>query len=236
MFAVAVFTFASCDKDSEGLSSIIDYPKIVIQGDLFYINPIGETYVDKGCVATYQGQDYNSHVVVSGLDEIDVNVPGLYYVNYTAVSPDGYEWTETRTVAVCDPAVDTDISGTWTTTENTYRHTAKADTPYPEISTTIEYLCPGIFQVKDLLAAYYSLYLGYLDAYGPDYDFDVEGIIQLTADNKLVLITAGDADAFGGGSEPSPEDFVDGKYDPETGTVSWVITWSGMDFHVELKK
>lgn len=231
MVAVAAFTLTSCDKDSEGRSSIIDYPVLTITGDEFTISPIGEPYTDAGCTATYQGVDYTSHIETSGVENIDVNVPGLYYVTYSAISPDGYFWSKTRTVAVCDPSVDTDLGGTWTTTANTYRQST-VQVFYAGYTTDIKYLCPGIFQVKDFLAGYYSQYIGYQATY-PSLDFDVDGIFQLKDNNEVVLVSANPASAFG---DDLPSDFADGKYDPETGILSWTITWSDMDFHVELQK
>ena len=231
MVLLAVTLLASCDKESEGKSSIIAYPKLTITGDAFAISPIGQPYNDAGCTATYRGEDYTANIVTVGLEDIDVNVPGLYYVTYSAISPDGFSWSATRTVAVCDPSIDTDLSGTWKTTGNTFRQTA-SQTFYEGCTTDVKYLCPGIFQIKDFLAGYYSQYVGYQATY-PTLDFDVDGIFQLTSDNEVVLISANPASAFGG---DLPEDFANGKYDPATNTLSWVITWSGMEFHVELQQ
>jgi hypothetical protein len=228
---VAAFALTSCDKETEGLSSVVDYPILTIQGDEFLISPIGETYNDPGCTATFQGEDYTSKIVVEGLDEIDVNVPGLYYVTYSATGPNGFSWSKTRTVAVCDPSVDTNLAGIWTTTENTYRETSR-QTFYPGCTTEIKYLCPGIFQIKDYLAGYYSQYVGYQAQY-PTLDFDVEGIFQLTDDNQIKYVSGGPASAFG---VDVPTAFSDGKYDPETNTISWNIVWSDMLFSVELSK
>ncbi|MBQ9532559.1 MAG: DUF5012 domain-containing protein [Prevotella sp.] len=231
LLALAVITLGSCDKDTEGLSSVIDYPILTIEGDEFLISPIGEAYVDPGCTATFQGADYTSNIVVEGVEDIDVNVPGLYYVTYTAVGPNGFSWSATRTVAVCDPSVDTDLSGTWTTTDATYRQTT-SQVFYPGCTTEIKYLCPGIFQIKDYLAGYYSQYVGYQAAY-PGYDFDVEGIFQLTADNEIVFVSGGPAAAFG---SDLPSDFSEGAYDLATNTLHWQIVWSGMAFNVTLTK
>lgn len=231
MVALAALTLTGCDKDTEGLSSLVDYPILNLEGDEFLISPIGEAYVDPGCTATFQGEDYTSKIVVDGIDDIDVNVPGLYYVTYSAVGPNGFSWSKSRTVAVCDPEVETDLSGVWTTTESTFRQTA-SQTFYPGCTTEIKYLCPGIFQIKDYLAGYYSQWVGYQASY-PTLDFDVDGIFQLTKDNEIVYITGNAATAFGA---DLPEDFSDGKYDPETNTLQWVIVWSGMAFNVTLTK
>ena len=230
---MGMLVLISCDndKDSEGLTKIIDYPVLTIQGETFFISPIGQPYNDEGCTATYQGNDYSSHIVTEGLEDVDINTAGLYYITYRATSPDGFSWSETRTVAICDPTVTTDLSGIWTTTDQTYRQTA-SQTFYAGCTTEIKYLCPGVFSIKDYLAGYYSQHVGYQAAY-PTYDFDVEGIFQLTADNEVKFISGGAATAFG---NDLPEDFTEGSYDPLTGTLSYVITWSGMEFHVSMNK
>ena len=66
LFAFIALAMVSCSKDSEGLSKIIDYPQIFVQGDAFYVSPIGETFVDPGCTALYQGKDYTSNLVITG--------------------------------------------------------------------------------------------------------------------------------------------------------------------------
>ena len=237
MVALAVTLLASCDKDSEGLSKIIDYPALTITGDVFYISPIGQTYVDEGCTATYQGADYTSHIIAEGIEDIDVNTPGLYYVTYSATSPDGFTWSETRTVAVCDPSVTTDLSGTWTTTENTYRLNSNTNGKigYSECTTEIKYLCPGIFEIQDYMAGFYSQYAGYQAAY-PSYDFDLDGIFQLTADNKIVAISSNPLTIFN--PAIAVESIQDGEYDPATGVISFVMYQQNtyMQYHVELKK
>ena len=218
-------TFTSCDKESEGKSGIVDYPKITILGDVFYISPQGNAYTDPGCIVTYQGEDYTSHVVVSGLEDIDVNTAGLYYVTYSAVSPDGqYKWSETRTVAVCDPTISTDLSGSWTLQDGSYRNYSGNVTPYDGYGLTIKQLAPGIFSVSDFFAGYYDQRAGY----GKNYA--MAGQIQLLADGTLVGLSArvpGWGDSWDG---------FDGKYDEATGTLTWDVDYAGiMTFHVILK-
>lgn len=220
MVALVSLTLTSCDKDSEGKSSIIDYPKLTIVGDEFFVSPIGTPYTDQGCTATYQGKDYTANIVVDGLEDVDINTAGLYYITYSAISPDGYEWSETRTVAVCDPAITTDLSGSWTLQEGSNRN----GTGYDSYGITIKKLAPGIFSVSDFLGGWYEQRAGY----GKNYA--MSGQIQLLADGTLVGLSSyvpGWGDSW---------DSFDGKYDEATGTLTWDVVYaSTLAFHVILK-
>ena len=226
MLALVAVVFTGCSKDSEDKSTIIEYPKLIIQGDAFYINPIGTTYFDQGCKATYNGEDYSSHVVVTGLDDVDVNTAGLYPVTYTAISPDGFIWSETRTVAVCDPSITTDLSGTWKVQEGSYRNYDNGgEVGFDDYAINISQLAPGIFSVSDFLGGWYAQRANY----GKDYA--MKGNLQLLADTNLnglsALVTAwGDSwDSFSG------------VYDPKTETLTWDISYAKlMVFHIILKK
>lgn len=227
MVALVALTMASCDKDSEGKSTIIDYPKLVIQGDEFFISPLGQAYNDEGCTATYQGADYTSHITVSGLEDIDINAAGLYYVTYSATSPDGFTWQETRTVAVCDPTITTDISGAWTVQEGSNRnYGGGGEVGFDGYGVTIRQLAPGIFYVSDFFGGFYAQGYGYGNSYA------MTGNIQLLADGTLVNLSSRIA-----GWGDSLRDFSNGTYDEAAGTLTWDVDYRGlMTFHIILKK
>ena len=228
MFALVAISFTSCDKESEDKSSIVDYPKITILGDVFYISPQGSTYTDPGCRVTYQGADYTSKVVVSGLEDIDVNTAGLYYVTYTAVSPDGYRWSETRTVAVCDPNITTDLSGDWTLQTGSYRNYDNGgEVGFEEYGITIQQLAPGIFSVSDFFGGWYDQRAGYGKKYA------MVGQMQLLADGSLKLLSS-KVEGWG----DSLDDDIVGSYDEETGILKWDVGYADglMVFRVILKQ
>lgn len=222
---LALVTMASCgNKDSEGLTSVNYYPKIIMNGDKFFISPLGTAYQDKGATVTLNGEDYTSNLVTSGLNQIDINTAGLYYVTYSATSPDGYSWSEKRTVAVCDPAITTDISGTYTTLDGTRRLRTGVETPYPGYTTKLSKVAPGIFLISDMLGGYYDQRA----AYGTD--FTLKGYVQLLADGTVKALS-GKVAAWG-----DSYDSFTGNYDAKTGRISYVVNYAGMDFYVVLGK
>ena len=131
LFAFIALAVTSCSKDSEGLSKIIEYPEISIQGDLFYVSPIGEEFVDPGCIAYYNGQDYSSNIVVTGADKdpsITTDLSGTWTVNGA---------TSYRHRAAGDEA----IGGAY--------------------KVKITQLAPGIFKVSDFFGGWYDQRAGY---------------------------------------------------------------------------
>ena len=72
----------------------------------------------------------------------------------------------------------------------------------------------------------YDQYAGYgADAPGL---YVMEGVIQLTSDNKIVILN-GYVPAW----EDSYDEAYEGAYDPETGAVSWGIDYAGL-YHFDI--
>lgn len=223
MLALPLFTACNDDDDELTDSRLTYYPVLELQGDEFVQVPIGTSYTDAGCTATLKGEDYTSHIVTTGLDEIDVNQAGLYYVTYTATNSDGFSASVTRTVAVCDPTITTDISGTYTVQEGSYRIYGTRQTAFSGYTITITKAAPGIFYVSDFLGGYYDQRAGYGSNYA------MTGYVQLLADNTLNILS-GDVAGWG----DSYDDFSDGSYDPDTGSITYTVIYVGMEFHVIL--
>lgn len=237
MGVLGIVSFSSCSDDSDGLTDIVYYPHLTVTGDEFYINPIGQPFVDPGCTATYMGEDYTSHVVATGVEDIDVNKAGLYYVTYTATSPayekhpQGYSLSARRTVAVCDPSITTDLSGAWTGQNGTYRIYHNDDgsdtqTNYDGYSISFTRMAPGIFYVTDMLDGYYDQRAGYGSSYA------LSGYMQLLSDGSLKFLSG----SVPGWSTYTVSAFDNAHYDAATGTISYHLTFAGMDFYVVLTK
>ena len=227
---MSVFGLTSCNDDNDELtdSRLTYYVNLEMQGDAFVQVPIGSSYTDAGCKATMNGQDATSRIVTTGLNSIDVNTAGLYTVTYSAVNDDGFPASVSRTVAVCDPSITTNIAGTWTTQTGTQRIYATGTvTPFPDYSIKITKAAPGIFYVSDLFAGYYEQRAGYGGSYA------CKGYLQLLADNTLVCLSNGVA----GWGDSLDEGTFSGSYDPATETLTWQEDYAGsMTFYITLNK
>jgi len=108
LFVASVF-FTGCDEESEGVSRTTYYAIIALKGNQWNRVTKGGTWTDLGAIAT---EDDKEIPLTVGGDVVDVNVPGVYTLTYTAVNKDGFSSTEYRYVGVIDPAVeDIDLTG-----------------------------------------------------------------------------------------------------------------------------
>ena len=226
LFCLASVGFTSCSDDEELTDSKITYyPEMEIQGDEFTILPIGTPYVDKGCKGTLLGEDCTSGIVTKGVEDVDYNTAGLYYVTYFYTNKDGYLTKAKRTVAVCDPSITTDIEGKYKVQSGSYRDYNSAQEEFAKYSVTIEKAAPGLFYISDLLGGYYDQGRGYGSQYA------MTGYIQLLSDNTIKLLSS-HVDGF----DDSLDSMENGKYNPETGEISFDVAYAGqMTFHVILK-
>ena len=223
--------FTACNDDNDALtdSTLTTYPHFTMLGDEFTEVNLGDEYVDAGCTATLGGEDITSQIVTTGLDEIDTSVAGFYYVTYSYTNKDGYVKSVTRTVAVFDPSVTTDLSGDYVCASGTYclltASGGKID--LSGCTITLEQMLPGLFRVSDLMGGLYDQYVGYgADAPGL---YVMDGVIQLTADNEIIILS-GLVPAWG----DSYDEAYPGTYDPETGAVTWAIDYYGGAYHIEV--
>ncbi|MGN0282118.1 MAG: BT_2262 family domain-containing protein [Prevotella sp.] len=225
MLCLSMAALTSCNDDNDQLtdSRLTYYPVLEIQGDEFVQVPIGTTYTEQGCKATLNNEDFTSNVKTSG--SVDSNQPGLYYITYSATNSDGFTVTATRTVAVCDPTITTDISGTYTTQDGSYRNYNGVITNFSGYTVRISKAAPGIFYISDFLGGWYEQRAGYGSAYA------MTGYFQLLADNSLVQLSS-----YVAGWGDSADYCEDATYDPATGTISYVIGYAGlMEFNVIFK-
>ena len=79
--------------------------------------------------------------------------------------------------------------------------------------------------IRDMMGGYYDVRAGY----GPRYA--MSGYIQLTGDNEIFALS-GIVPGWG----DSYDEFYNGSYDPETGTVTYDMDYAGsMQFHIILQ-
>jgi hypothetical protein len=107
---VIFLTLLSCEKETKDISRITYFPDITVKGEQWQQIPVGGTFTDAGAVAT-AGSD---ELPVTTTGTVDVNTPGVYIIEYSAVNSDGFSVKNYRYIGVIDPSVvDTDISGVY---------------------------------------------------------------------------------------------------------------------------
>lgn len=220
----AMMGFTSCeDVTSQDTSKITYYATLEIKGEETIFWTLGENYQDPGYTAELQGEDVTDQVVVEGT--VDTNTPGIYQLTYIITNEDGFSVTKSRTVMVADTTPSSITSATWTATADSYRDYNGITAYGAEYSIVILQTEPGKFYVSDFLGGWYDKRAGY----GSDYA--MEGHFQLNEDNTIEAI-----DSYVAGWGDSMNEMKDGKYDPATGQISWMIDYAtGLKFYVTLK-
>lgn len=218
MLAVSVLGLSSCSDDSSADKSRITYYAVLeMNGDAYMTTPVGSNFADPGCVATMAGEDVSDQIVVSG--SVNTSVVGFYNLGYTVVNADGFPATASRTVAVVDP--NNFASAYFGESQYGSRH-------YFNSPVNITDNGDGTYTIDDILGGFYAYgrypsYLGVLD-------FFLDAVIKLNADNSIELVSYGDW--YWGSDVP---DFLNGSYDPATGTVHLNMDF-GAPFTVVLTK
>ena len=246
---ITMFLFVTCNKETEGLSRSTYYVAFEILGENPTPVQYGDPYDDLGVKATMRMadgtvKDVTSQVKVTGIENVDINTMGMYYVTYTSPpNEDGLISKAVRTVIVCNPSVTTDLSGKWKVIEDsgdgddgTHRVllSTGAITPYGTYANGAPYeveinrLAPGFFSISDFLAGWYSIrtYPQYAPASA------MIGNFAMNEDNTLFILNS-----FIGLWEDGLDFFDDAVYDPDNNTLYWKTGYAGsMHFYIYLTK
>lgn len=109
-----------------GISKVVDFPSIAIKGERLIIQDQGVPYTEPGAEAFLKGQS----VTYATNGTVNTSTPGVYELEYSASSPDGFTATDFRTVVIMSTAADvtnnnfagtynrelTGLNSTWTKT------------------------------------------------------------------------------------------------------------------------
>lgn len=222
--ALAVLSLVSCSKDTEGLTQVTYYAVIELEGPVYDQAEAGTPYIDPGYSATMQGEDITSDVKISTTMDLSNPAPGYYTLTYSAINEDGFPATATRYVLVTD--ADDNASGYYSTDANSFRVSSGGTTYYGRSYSIIVYGdAQGQYHVSDFLGGWYDQRAGYGGSYA------AVGAFDLAADGTITLVSsyvAGWGDSLSG--------LDDAKFDEESGTISWVADYAGMEFHVIMTK
>ncbi|HTS44079.1 MAG TPA: immunoglobulin-like domain-containing protein [Puia sp.] len=116
-FLLALTFLYSCEKTdfnyppgTVGISKIIYFPSVSINGERLIIMDQGGAFTDPGATAILNGQS----VQYTTTGTVDPSTPGVYGLQYTATNPEGYSASDWRTVVVIGSDVaGNDFSGTY---------------------------------------------------------------------------------------------------------------------------
>ena len=211
--ALVALSLTSCDKDTEGLTDVLYYPVITVDGPRTVLLNVGDTYVDPGYSAELNGEDYTGNIQVTS--NVDTKNPGFYTVTYSVANPEGFSAVESREVWVINPGHFDNLywAECWHKT-NAARHY------YNSPVSIVKYdASQGLYLINDVLAGYYAY--GIYPQYRNSYDFYAEAILQLDGTNVDML-----AEGDWYFADPSdPEVMYDGTWDPETGVITYRLNY-----------
>ena len=215
-----------CEKTTEGLTKVTYYVNFEMNGDDPMLVSVGSSFADPGVVAKEGEEDVTASVIVNS--NVDASKIGLYSVSYSAANADGFSSSAKRTVIVYDPAITTNASGSYTVDASvSYRDMNGAQAPFKgDFSISVDQVAAGIFAISDFLGGWYDQGA----AYGASYA--MKGYFKLNADNTIEPLSS-----LVAGWGDSMDSMREGKYDPETGQISWYIDYAGqMTFYVVMNK
>lgn len=230
MLCAVVFGLTSCSKDDQHTDTRITYyVNMYLQGDEMTLVPLGTAYTDAGCKADLNGEDYTSKIVTDGVEDVDVNTVGFYDITYSAVNPDGYAASVSRTVVVYDPTVTASIAGTYSTDMAATKFGTAGETfadyapAYGNttqcVGITFTEVAPGIYYVNDLLGGWYNQ----IRAYGTKYC--MTGYVSLNPDNTLTLQSS-----YIPGWQDGLDYIKNTACDPAAGTIKYSLSYAGQIF------
>lgn len=221
-----LFGLWGCEKTTEGLTKVTHYVNFELNGDDPMLVPVGSTFSDPGVIAMEGEEDVTASVTVNS--DVNADQIGLYSVSYSAANADGFSSSAKRSVIVYDPEVTTDAAGDYTVDSSvSYRKVNGEQVLFKgDFSVSVTLVAPGIFAVSDFLGGWYDQGATYGAAYA------MKGYFKLNADNTIEPLSS-----LLAGWGDSIDSMKDGKYDPETGQISWYIDYAGqMTFYVIMNK
>lgn len=213
---LSTVAFTSCDKDTEGFTSITYYPVLTMEGPVYDMATAGQPYSDPGCTAILNGEDVTGEIAVVTSMNLQSPEPGYYPINYKVVNADGFSASATRYVLVSD--ANDKASGYYTVNNDSYRD-YNGTIYYGGYMLRVVGDGNGNYEISDLLGGWYDYRAGYGSAYA------LVGNVTIDADGNIELV-----DSFLEGWGDSANSLSDGKFDASTGKISWSVSYTDYPF------
>jgi len=209
--------FQGCEKETTaGFTDIVYYADLQLEGASPLIISLGAPFTDPGYIAIERDEDVTDKVEVSGT--VDVDNAGVYNINYSVTSADGFTNTVTRQVFVLpsDALISDNIPGVYMG-----QRAGQAST---NAACTITQVEDGaaVYYATDFFGGSYNVVAGY----GPSYS--LKTYFYIGADNSVVSL-----------SNTSPWgawELSNGAYSSATSTFVFDVEQDGFGFNVTLKK
>ena len=225
-----VVGLSACGDESFTDSKVTPIVLMDMAGDATIEVALGATYQDPGCTATYMGKDYTAKMEVDGLDAVNTNAPGLYPINYSCTTPDGYTYEAQRVVAVCNPKVKYKAAGTFFTAAGTKRVDANGvEQTYAKSVVNVTQLASGLVKVDDLLGGYYQA----MKATGqPTADaVTIQALLLMAEDGTFQPYSV-----KANGAPVQLDAFSNATFNAKKGVFTWTLTYKGGTYNIVLNR
>ena len=225
-----VVGLSACGDESFTDSKVTPIVLMDMAGDATIEVALGATYQDPGCTATYMGKDYTAKMEVDGLDAVNTNAPGLYPINYSCTTPDGYTYEAQRVVAVCNPKVKYKAAGTFFTAAGTKRVDANGvEQTYAKSVVNVTQLASGLVKVDDLLGGYYQA----MKATGqPTADaVTIQALLLMDEDGTFQPYSV-----KANGAPVQLDAFSNATFNAKKGVFTWTLTYKGDTYNIVLNR
>jgi len=146
-FLIALVTMSACNKNDNfnypagtvGISKIIYFPIIKINGNRIMAITQGGTFTDPGAAATLNG----ASATYTTIPVINTATPGIYTIIYTAKNAEGYSATDWRMVVVTPTSVSSDPVASTNDFSGKYLRAATG------VTSTWTKLATGVYTVEN---------------------------------------------------------------------------------------
>lgn len=204
---VAIFILSGCEKETEGVvTGTVFYPVFVNSGSQINVVGLGESFSVPE-VAVYDGEkDITTNATITGVDDVDLNTPGYYEINYTATTGDGYSGTYSVLIFIYDPDFkEAVITGKY---QGVYGGVRKGGV------VKVTNYQKGVYYCEDMYGGYYSVWVA--DNYGEAYRGNISPGYFIYVGSDTFIIRGATSGFFGPFQDDGGVD-----WNPETGVLSY---------------
>lgn len=218
---LTAFLFTACEKTTDNLSKVTNFPTFTMLGDEFILHPLGDPFTDPGCTATEGGAAITVKILVEGAytgysgATLDPNIADDYTITYSAENSDGFEGYVTRRVIVAKTGnLVNSIEGLYT---STVTRNGAGGPQYTDMEYILIWSAGGkTYKISDGIGGYYNFGRGY----GLNYIAPAEVVANDIPTNDFTF-TPYSVNTFGGAV-----DMKSMTVDPGTKTINFKAEWA----------